>query len=67
MRNGHARAGALLEREKDRREKDLAKQLADENLRLGNEQRSGQEYLTKEVYTNRPTAGYFMQWNTTTR
>lgn len=67
MQNAHARAGALLEREKDRREKELAKQLADENSRLAKEQKSHQDYLDKEVYTNKPTAGYFMQWNTTTR
>jgi len=67
MQNGHARAGLLLEREKERREKDLSKQLANENRRLGNEQGSHQEYLNKEVYSNRPTAAYFMQWNTTTR
>lgn len=67
VRNAHARAGELLEREKDRRVKDLNKQLATENNRLGNEQNAHQGYLDKEVYTNRPTAAYFMQWNTTTR
>jgi len=25
------------------------------------------EYLDKEVYTNNPTAAYFMQFNTTSR
>jgi len=67
QRQAHARAGILLEREKERREKDLKKQLDDENKRLANEQQGFQEYLDKEVYTNRPTASYFMQWNTTTR
>ena len=62
-----ARAAALLEREHERRNKDLAKQLADENKRLGAEQNSHQNFLNQEVYTNQPTAGYFMQWNTTTR
>lgn len=65
--SAHARAGMVLEREKERRERDLRKQLADENLRLGQEQKAHNEYLEKEVYTNRPNAGYFMQWNTTTR
>lgn len=67
QRQAHARAGMLLEREKDRREKELKKQLDDENRRLAQEQKSHQSYLDKEVYTNPPTAGYFMQWNTTTR
>ena len=67
MRSAHARAGMLLEREKERREKDLQKQLTDENRRLASEQKAHQGYMDKEVYTNKPTAGYFMQWNTTTR
>ena len=67
MRSAHARAGMLLEREKQRRERELQKQVADENRRLSNEQNAHKEYLEKEVYTNRPTAAYFMQWNTTTR
>lgn len=67
MRSAHARAGMLLEREKQRRERELQKQIAEENKRLSNEQNAHKEYLEKEVYTNRPTAAYFMQWNTTTR
>lgn len=67
MQNAHARAGMLLEREKDRREKDLHKQLADENLRLANEQNAHKDHMDKDVYTNSPTSAYFMQWNTTTR
>ena len=67
QRQAQARAGMLLEREKDRREKELRKQLDNENSRLGNEQKAHQNYLDKEVYTNPPTAGYFMQFNTTTR
>ena len=62
-----ARAAEMLQRENDRREKEIAKQLANENRRLGSEQESHKEYLYKEVYTNEPTAGYFMQFNTTTR
>ena len=67
QRQAQARAGMLLEREKDRREKELKKQLDDENKRLANEQKMHQDFLDKEVYTNPPTAAYFMQWNTTTR
>ena len=63
----HARAGMVLEREKQRREREMQKQLAQENLYLGQEQKARNEYLEKEVYTNKPNAAYFMQWNTTTR
>lgn len=65
--NANARAGELLERQKQRLEADLTKQLKDENRRLGNEQEAYKGYLDKEVYTNEPTAAYFMQFNTTTR
>ena len=65
--NANARAGELLDRQKQRTEAELAKQLADENKRLGNEQKAFGEYMDKEVYTNEPTAAYFMQFNTTTR
>ena len=45
----------------------LNAQMAGENRRLDAEQKAHQEYLNKDVYTNKPTAAYFMQWNTTTR
>lgn len=67
QRNAHARAGTLLEREQQRREAALAKQQAEENKRLSNEQKAHLDYMDKEVYTNEPNAAYFMQWNTTTR
>ena len=57
----------LLEREKQRRERDLKVQLSNENKRLSNEQNGHKEFMDKEVYTNEPTASYFMQFNTTTR
>lgn len=65
--NANARAGMLLEREMDRKHKDINKEMADENRRLGLEQESHKQYLEKEVYTNPPTASYFMQFNTSTR
>lgn len=65
--NAHARAGALMEREKERREAEIRKQLAADNKALGSQQKAHVEYLDKEVYTNRPTAGFFMQFNTSTR
>ncbi|XP_076447852.1 RIB43A-like with coiled-coils protein 2 [Babylonia areolata] len=67
QQNANARAGLLLEREMERKRKDLEKQQADENRRLALEQKAHLDFLDKEVYTNPPTASYFMQFNTTTR
>ena len=63
----NARAGELMERQQQRLDRELKKQLADQNKALGNDQSAHQDFLTKDVYTNQPTAAYFMQWNTTTR
>jgi len=67
QQNANARAGLLMEREADRKRRDIQKQQADENRRLGQEQNAHQDFMDKEVYTNPPTAAYFMQFNTTTR
>ncbi|XP_028400713.1 RIB43A-like with coiled-coils protein 2 [Dendronephthya gigantea] len=62
-----AKAGILAEREQGRVKKQLNKQLIDENTRLASEQRIYQNHLNKEVYTNPPTADFFMQFNTSSR
>lgn len=62
-----AKAGMIAEKQLERKEKELLKKLVDENQRLHYEQKSHQEYLDKVVYTNQPTAAYFMQFNTSTR
>lgn len=67
IRSAQARAAMLLEQEHERRQKDIEKQLYDENHRLAREQKAHQDFLNNDVYTNKPTAAYFMQWNTTTR
>lgn len=67
QRLANARAGMLLEREQERKREELNRRMADENRRLAQEQRSHQEFLDKEVYTNPPNASYFMQFNTSTR
>ena len=67
QRTAQARAALLIEREQDRRVADLNRQQADENRRLWKEQKAYRDYLDNDVYTNRPTAAYFMQFNTTTR
>ncbi|XP_067684543.1 RIB43A-like with coiled-coils protein 2 [Haliotis asinina] len=63
----NARAALLLEREMARKRQEMDRQMADENRRLSQEQKTHKDYLYKEVYTNPPTAAYFMQFNTTTR
>lgn len=62
-----AKAGMIAERQLERKERELARNLELENRRLNNEQKSHLEYLNKVVYTNQPTAAYFMQFNTSTR
>jgi hypothetical protein len=62
-----AKAGMIAERQLERRERELARELELENRRLNNEQKSHLEYMNKVVYTNQPTAAYFMQFNTSTR
>ncbi|XP_029011416.1 RIB43A-like with coiled-coils protein 1 [Betta splendens] len=37
------------------------------NMHLAREQQAHQEYLNKELYTNKPTKAYFHQFNTTSR
>lgn len=63
----NARAAVMLERKQERLRKELMKKQADENLRLATEQNIRLENLNKEVYTNDPTAAYFMQFNTNSR
>ena len=65
--SAHARAGLLMERQQERTRKELQKQHVEENKRLSAEQKSHKGFMNNEVYTNRPTAAYFMQFNTSTR
>ncbi|ESO95658.1 hypothetical protein LOTGIDRAFT_188374 [Lottia gigantea] len=67
QRVANARAALLLEREAERKRQEINRQLADENRRLSQEQTAHKDFLYKEVYTNPPTAAYFMQWNKTSR
>lgn len=67
QQNANARAGLLLEREMERKRRELERHQAEENRRLAKEQKGHLEFLDKEVYTNPPTASYFMQFNTSTR
>jgi hypothetical protein len=56
-----------MERQKEEEMRELQKKLNDENKRLEFEQKAHQNFLSKTVYTNQPTAAYFMQFNTSTR
>lgn len=67
LRLTQAKAGIIAERGIERKKKEIKKDQADENRRLAAEQRAKMDYLDKEVYTNPPTAAYFMQYNTTSR
>jgi len=63
----NSKAAVMLQHQQERLRKDLMKKQAEENLRLSAEQKSRAERLNKEVYTNEPTAAYFMQFNTSSR
>lgn len=57
----------LMERELERRKKELARQNADENMRLASMQKRHQEHLNHNLTSNEPTSAYFEQFNTCTR
>jgi len=63
----NSKAALLLEHQQERLQKELKKKQAEENLRLSAEQKARLEHLNKEVYSNVPTAAYFMQFNTSSR
>lgn len=63
----NSKAAVMLEHQQERIRKELTRKQAEENLRLSAEQKSRLEHLTREVYTNEPTAAYYMQFNTTSR
>lgn len=67
LRLTQAKAAILAERSTERKKKEIDRDQADENRRLSAEQRAKLEYLDQEVYTNAPTAAYFMQFNTNSR
>ncbi|GJQ77351.1 hypothetical protein Trydic_g20761 [Trypoxylus dichotomus] len=65
--NGIQKSILLMDKELERKKKNMEKELADENMRMGIEQKNKKDYLENVVYTNRPTAAYFDQFNTSTR
>ncbi|XP_066919480.1 RIB43A-like with coiled-coils protein 2 [Clytia hemisphaerica] len=63
----NARAAVMMERQQERTRKELLRQQALENQRLAGEQKAKLDDINKNVYTNQPTAAYFMQFNTSSR
>lgn len=47
--------------------RELNKKIAEENLRLAQQQKQHQEYLDRVVYKNQPTAAFYEQFNKGTR
>ena len=62
-----AQTAILQQREQERKSREIQKRVAEENLRLAEEQRLKMKYLNQEVYTNPPNDDYFAQFNTCTR
>jgi hypothetical protein len=67
QRVAQARAGLVLEAQLVRRKRDELRKLAQENRQLAEDQLARQRKLKEEVYINKPTEGYFAQFNTTSR
>ncbi|TPX36129.1 hypothetical protein SmJEL517_g01472 [Synchytrium microbalum] len=61
------RAAQLLEEERERQHKDVAKRVRNDNEVKAVEDHARQTHLNKVVYTNPPQEGYFSQFNTTSR
>lgn len=65
--NGTQRTVAYMDKELARKKKEENKRLAEENKKMGIEQKNHQEYLKRIVYTNKPTAAYYEQFNKSAR
>jgi hypothetical protein len=57
----------IVEKQLEREQRSLEQDLYNDNQRLSNEQKNLKGYLDRVVYTNQPTAAYFMQFNTSSR
>jgi len=65
--NGIAKTVTLKDQEIMKKQKEIDKEVREQNRILQSEQKRQLEYLDKVVYTNTPTAAYFQQFNTTSR
>ncbi|CAF1127542.1 unnamed protein product [Rotaria sp. Silwood1] len=66
-RFAEAKAGMIIEKHVERERRTFENDLYNDNQRLANEQRNLKAYLDRVIYTNQPTAAYFMQFNTSSR
>ncbi|XP_059805639.1 RIB43A-like with coiled-coils protein 1 [Hypanus sabinus] len=62
-----ARAALYRQQEEETAARRLRQEMDTYNRQLSSEQLAHQQYLDKEVYTNPPTAAYFLQFNTSSR
>ncbi|XP_072884361.1 RIB43A-like with coiled-coils protein 1 [Hemitrygon akajei] len=67
QRMADARAALYRQQEEEAAARRLRQEMDTYNRRLSSEQLAHQQYLDKEVYTNPPTAAYFLQFNTSSR
>ncbi|XP_022921008.1 RIB43A-like with coiled-coils protein 1 [Onthophagus taurus] len=65
--NGVQKSIQMMDKEIERKKRESEQQIMEENRLLGVEQKNHKEYLNKVVYTNKPTAAYFDQFNKSTR
>ncbi|XP_044748873.1 RIB43A-like with coiled-coils protein 2 [Coccinella septempunctata] len=65
--NGTQKTIALMDLDLKRKEKERLKALAEENLKMAEEQKLKTKYMEQVVYSNRPTAAFFDQFNKSTR
>ncbi|KAL1509678.1 hypothetical protein ABEB36_004383 [Hypothenemus hampei] len=65
--NGTQKSLHLINLELERKLRDERKKIAEENLRLAEEQRSRKKFFNEIVYSNRATEKYFDQFNKTSR
>lgn len=65
--NGIQSTIAFMDEEQAKKDVERMKELAEENRKMGIEQKHHKEYMDKIVYSNRPTAAYYEQFNKSTR
>ncbi|KAI9188065.1 hypothetical protein H9P43_002456 [Blastocladiella emersonii ATCC 22665] len=62
-----SRATVLMEREKNRQERDKERQMLAQNQAMASDFKDRKKFIDTIVYTNPPTEAYFGQFNTTSR
>ncbi|GCC28831.1 hypothetical protein chiPu_0007265 [Chiloscyllium punctatum] len=67
LRSNDARAAVLLERQQQRMNRQLRKEMDCQNILLCRDHKAREKFLKNEVYVNAPTGKYFDQFNTSSR